>query len=446
MAKLEVRTFAHPQGCRSYLLSDPESRQAMSIDPHLDLVDGIAAAVSAAGLTLPYVVDTHTHADHPSGSAELAARFQSTRIAHEKARHHGVTRHPADGDTLHLGDLAVRVAHAPGHTPDHIVLLIDSAVFSGDTLLIGGVARTDFLGGDAGELYDSLRRIFDPLPDDTVLYPGHDYNGLSESSLGHERRNNPWLAMSDRAAFVSALTADKPRRPANMDALLELNREGSAIATSVSANKAVESVAAGAGVSVIDVRTVPEYRAQRVPGTRHIPLDELRSRADEIRATPAPRLLLCKSGKRAEVARAQLSELGIAGLTVIEGGIDGFAAAGGETVGDKNAISLERQVRIAAGTLALLGAVLGFVVHPGFHALSGFVGAGLIFAGITDFCGMGLLLAKMPWNRAAPSDAGAPQVGTCSASAPVGGCAASLPPTGGCAASAPSAPGDDRAA
>jgi len=141
-----------------------------------------------------------------------------------------------------------------------------------------------------------------------------------------------------------------------------------------------------------------------------------------VRATPAPRLLLCRTGARAEEARRALERLGIGGLTVIAGGLEALRAAGFVPERGRARLSLERQVRIAAGSLALAGAALGFAVHPLFHALPGFIGAGLVFAGVTDWCGMGLVLARMPWNRARAATP-APAGGGCSA----GGCAASAP-------------------
>src|SRR5688572_9283550 len=164
--RLVVVSFAHPQGCRTYLLADPASRQALALDVHLDLVDAVGARVDAERWTLPYVVDSHTHADHPSGARALAARFSSTPIAHRDAGHRGAVRHPADGETLHLGDVPVTVLHAPGHTPDHVVLLAEGALFCGDSLFLGSVARTDFLGGDAGRLFDTLQAVLSPLPDE----------------------------------------------------------------------------------------------------------------------------------------------------------------------------------------------------------------------------------------------------------------------------------------
>lgn len=426
---LVVIPLAHPQGCRSYLVADPSSGQALALDPHLDLVEEITTRVRAEMWTLPYVVDSHTHADHPSGAGRLAEAFSSTRIAHPSAGHAGVTRHPADGEVLHLGDVAVTVRHAPGHTPDHVVLIADGALFSGDTLLIGGVARTDFLGGDAGQLFDSLQAVLEGLPDETVLYPGHDYAGRTSSTLGRERQGNPWLSLRDRDDFVRRLTANPPPRPANMEDLLRLNREGVEIPATLSAADAVALVGAGGAGSVVDVRTAMEVDAESVPGARHVPVDEIVARADEIRATPAPRLLLCRTGARARAAREALVRQGLGGLAVVEGGLEAYRQAGGETRRGRARVSLERQVRIAAGLLVLVGTGLGVVAHPAFLALAAFAGAGLVFAGLTDRCGMALLLARMPWNRVEPTPPPAAAAGGCSAAPPApGGCAAP-PPT-----------------
>lgn len=431
-----VEIFAHPQGCRGYLIADPQSQEALALDVHADFVEDFAAAARREGWRIRFVVDTHTHADHPSGSRELAAHCGATRVAHERSQHAGVDLHPADGEVLPLGAQRIVVRHAPGHTPDHLVLLAGDALFSGDTLLIGGVARTDFLGGDAGVLHDSLQRVLKDLPDETVLYPGHDYAGRRKSTVGAERATNPWLRLS-RADFARELAANPPPRPANMDALLALNRGGVEIAAATSAAAAVAHVAAGGATSILDVRTGAERAGERIAGSRWIPLDELERRLDEVRVLPAPRLLLCRTGSRARLAHDLLAKHHVSGLSIVEGGIVAYAAAGGLIErGGGRTIALERQVRIAAGSLVLLGVLLGFFVHPALLGLAGFVGAGLVFAGVTDWCGMGLLLAKAPWNRVAPEDA-AGKGGTCSASAP-SACAASAPSS--CAASAPKAP------
>jgi rhodanese-related sulfurtransferase len=205
----------------------------------------------------------------------------------------------------------------------------------------------------------------------------------------------------------------------------------------ITADEAVSLIKAGGAGSVVDVRSGAEFTGEHIPGSRLIPLDQIGNRADEVMSTPVPRLMLCRSGKRAAAAKESLEKLHVAGMSVIDGGILAYIEAGGETVKGKAVISLERQVRIAAGVLVLTGVLAGSVLHPGFLIISGFVGAGLIFAGITDWCGMGLLLAKMPWNRGSgASEETSPAHGTCSATLP-GSCSAGAPPAGGGCSAAP---------
>jgi glyoxylase-like metal-dependent hydrolase (beta-lactamase superfamily II) len=425
LGSLRVEAFPHPQGCRSYLVTESRSGQSMAIDPHLDLVDAVERRVRAEGATLPYVVDTHTHADHPSGAAALASRFASTRIAHPDAGHRGSTRHPSDGESLHLGDVPVEVRHVPGHTPDHLALLVPGAAFTGDALLIGSVGRVDFEGGDAHALFRSLRRLLDGVSGETLVFPGHDYLDRTHSTVGAELAGNPWLRITDPDEFARRLTADPPARPANMDALLAANRAGAPFPAAVSAAEAVERVRAGAA-TVVDVRSGVEVDAERLPQSLHVPVDEVERRADDVRAAPAPRLLLCRTGRRAESAQEALVRLGVGATQVVEGGLEAYRAAGGATVGGTGRMSLERQVRVVAGLLVVAAVALGSFVHPAFLAVAAFVGAGQVFAGLTDWCGMGLLLAKAPWNRRRIPGTSQPPPPACAAPAAqgVGGCAA----------------------
>ncbi len=159
---------------------------------------------------------------------------------------------------------------------------------------------------------------------------------------------------------------------------------------------------AGRPVELIDVRTPVEYREVHVDFARNIPLDQL-----DPAAVMAARngtaddalYMVCRSGSRGKQACDKFVEAGFTKVVNVEGGTLAWDEAGLPVVRGKNAMSLERQVRIAAGLLVLLGAVLGWLVHPAFVALSAFVGAGLVFAGLTDTCGMGMLLARMPWNQ-----------------------------------------------
>ena len=158
----------------------------------------------------------------------------------------------------------------------------------------------------------------------------------------------------------------------------------------------------GCAAVLLDVRTPDEFATGHVPGAQLIPLGDLDPSAflRQCGTTDQPIYVLCHSGSRAGKAIDKFQQAGFQGCVLVEGGTQAWIAAGlpvNRSAG--KVISLERQVRIAAGTLVLTGVLLGWFVHRGFFGMAAFVGAGLVFAGLTDFCGMGLLLAKMPWNR-----------------------------------------------
>jgi len=155
----------------------------------------------------------------------------------------------------------------------------------------------------------------------------------------------------------------------------------------------------GEAIDLLDVRTPLEYREIHATGAELVPLDRLDPTSFKGRAPGRLLAVLCKSGGRAKQACEKLAAAGITGLILVEGGTTAWAAAGLPVQRGKKGMSLERQVRIAAGALVLTGVVLGFLAHPYFFGLSGFVGAGLMFAGITDTCAMGMLIARMPWNQ-----------------------------------------------
>ncbi|RMF39274.1 MAG: DUF2892 domain-containing protein [Planctomycetota bacterium] len=169
-----------------------------------------------------------------------------------------------------------------------------------------------------------------------------------------------------------------------------------------------EKIQRGEEVVIIDVRTPVEFREVHIVGARNMPLDQLDAealKAEGLGTAEKPLYVVCRSGNRSSKACDKLLAAGLENIINIDGGTLAWDAAGLPVKRGKKAISLERQVRIAAGFLVLSGVVLGYLVHPGFFLLSGFVGAGLMFAGITDTCAMGMLLAKMPWNRVSGCDA-----------------------------------------
>lgn len=161
-----------------------------------------------------------------------------------------------------------------------------------------------------------------------------------------------------------------------------------------------EKHAAGESLALIDVRTPAEYQEVHVPFAANVPLDRITPETLRDAAKGAPVYVICRSGQRAQKACEQLAKSGVENLTLVEGGTQGWLDAGLAAVRGKKALSLERQVRIAAGALVFIATALGYYVHPYFLGVSAFVGAGLVFAGVTDTCGMAMILARMPWNQA----------------------------------------------
>ncbi len=176
----------------------------------------------------------------------------------------------------------------------------------------------------------------------------------------------------------------------------------------ISPEQLYEIRASGKNVELIDVRTPVEFREVHVLSARNLPLDLLNAGklAQERSATEEPLYVICKSGNRGKQACQKLVSAGYTNVFNVEGGMSAWEKAGLPVLRGKKAMSLERQVRIAAGTLVFVGSVLAAFVHPYWIGLPAFVGAGLVFAGVTDTCGMGMLIARMPWNQVRNSDTG----------------------------------------
>jgi glyoxylase-like metal-dependent hydrolase (beta-lactamase superfamily II)/rhodanese-related sulfurtransferase len=416
--------------CFAYLIADTREGEAALVDPRADRVEDYLRDLAARGLRLRLVIDTHTHADHLSGAAELRARTGADVLLSAAARSDVATTRLHDGDRLALGCQELKVLASPGHTDDSISLLVDGALLTGDALLIGGAGRTDFQNGSPEALYDTLHRSLAALPDELTVYPGHDYTGHTHSTLAQERQTNPLLRLTDRERFVATLRAGRQATPANMEAIVAANIRGVAASPSVTAAELAAALASPAPPIVVDVRLPAEYQAQHLEPSRLLPLDEISRRRDEL---PRDRdiVLVCRTGARARLAAA---ELGGFRARVLDGGLVAWQRAGQTVVEGESHISLERQVRIAAGALAGTGGVLAVLMSPWFGLVPAFIGAGLVYAGITDRCGMALLLGKLPYNRR-----GADSSGTCAMVAS-GTCAAPISEGSGGTCAAPIEP------
>ena len=419
------------ENCFSYLVADPETREAALVDPRADRVLDYLRELEERRLRLRLVIETHTHADHLSGAAELRARTGADVALSDRAKSEVATRRLRDGDHLLLGSEKIAVLASPGHTDDSLSLLVDGAILTGDALLIGGAGRTDFQNGSPESLYETLHKRFAGLPGDLTVYPAHDYAGRTHSTLEQERHTNPLLRLTDAERFVATLRAGLQPKPANMDAIVAANIRGVTPSSRIGVDELARMLGAPDVPLIVDVRLPVEYRAVHLEPSVSLPLDEIRRRRDEL---PRERelVLVCRTGARARLAAAELAGFR---TRVLEGGIVAWQEAGHPVVEGKAHMSLERQVRIAAGALACIGGVLAVAASPWFGLLPAFVGAGLVYAGVTDRCGMAMLLGKLPYNRiaadAAASCATPLASGTCAApvtDAGVGTCAASLDP------------------
>jgi glyoxylase-like metal-dependent hydrolase (beta-lactamase superfamily II) len=218
------RQLFEPHTCSfAYLLASGRGAEALIIDPVRDEVPKYLQLIEQLGVRLTLAIDTHFHADHVTGTGALREAVGARVAMGRETAAETVCTLFADGDTIGCDGVQLRVIHTPGHTPDSYCLHQGERLFTGDTLLIGGAGRTDLPGGDARAHFHSLRRILAMAPD-TTIYPGHDYNGRTRSSLAEERANNPRLQFADEAAYAAAMARlDRPP-PQRFALAMEANR------------------------------------------------------------------------------------------------------------------------------------------------------------------------------------------------------------------------------
>jgi len=332
-------------GCNSYLVGCPETREALLVDPKVGQEAQYADLLERFDFRLAAVADTHTHADHLSASSRYLDRgvelWMSARTGVQRSK-----RGLEHGERLRVGAIELEVREVPGHTADSVAFVGPGFVLTGDSLFIGGLARADFHGSDPAQLFGSVRERLLDLPDDTLVFPGHGYDDLLFSTIGHERAHNPALQFSDGAAYAASLETSEGagNSPAvdenlrlNLEASPELPESPSTAATCCAAPTAgAERSAipeadpaddrgalldAAAAASWVDVREPWEYAQGHISGTRSLPLSELGFRLGEVRSHE-PLTISCRSGVRSMTAARTLERLGVAGAPVnVRGGI-----------------------------------------------------------------------------------------------------------------------------
>ncbi|HBG28329.1 MAG: hypothetical protein A2Y10_02105 [Planctomycetes bacterium GWF2_41_51] len=391
-----VKQFA-AGSCYSYILAS--NNQALIIDPHISLVDKYKQYLSKNNLSLKYIVDTHTHADHFSGASILKKQLNVPVLMGEKAISNVADKRIKDGDEIEVGSEKVKVIYTPGHTDDATSLYEEGRVFTGDVLLIGSVGRTDFQNGSPESMFDTLQKL-KKLPDDTILCPGHDYKGKHESTIGKEKEENQFFKETNKEAFVSTMRSKVIPKPFNIDNIVRVNQKGEAAQIEmVRPMDAAKILKEDPKAKILDVRSAMEVNQSRIENSVNIPIDMISGKIGDLSESKQNYLVLCHSGNRATMAAEMMMHAGIANVKVLQGGITQWQKEKLPVIKGQGGISLERQVRIIVGSLVLTGIILALLVNWGFIFISAFVGCGLVFAGITDSCMMGMMLMKLPYNK-----------------------------------------------
>jgi len=216
--------FDHESSTYTYLLADRKGGEALLIDPVLEQTDKYVRLVEELGLRLVMAVDTHIHADHVTALGALRDHTGCATAMGEQTKADCVSLRLRDGERVRVDDLALEVLYTPGHTDDSYSLLLPDRVFTGDTLLIRGTGRTDFQNGDPAAQYDSLFGRLLRLPDDTFVYPAHDYNGMTVSTIGEEKAHNPRLQVRGKQEYVELMNGLVLSSPRLMDVAVPANR------------------------------------------------------------------------------------------------------------------------------------------------------------------------------------------------------------------------------
>ena len=202
--------FRVPRGCLGYVVGDPGTKLAAVVDPEEEMVGPMLDYTFEHGLRPAYIVDTHTHADHISGSKELRSKTVAKVVMHEKAPTSTVDIRVQDGDRLYLGDLPLKFLYTPGHAKDLVSVVLPGRILTADALLIGSCGRTDLLNGNATQQYHTLYYTLKSLPGGLEVYPGHDYKGRSCSALEKEKLENPKMQYASEEEFVEYMDRINP--------------------------------------------------------------------------------------------------------------------------------------------------------------------------------------------------------------------------------------------
>ncbi len=346
-------------GTLSYLIADENTKEAALIDPNLEDIQKLLYMEDELGIKIKYIIDTHTHADHISAAGELKKLTGSEVIMHEKTKDKWKIVDEGDkfgigdilranakitadnyvnhNDTFSIGSLKLKFLHTPGHTDNHISVLCEDKLFTGDLLLIGQAGRSDLPGGNPSDQFESLFNKVFSLPDETKIYPGHDYQNNEYSLLKYEKNNNPFLEIRNKDEYILFVKEFFPP-------VADLENGGKAIlqcgtkrvSTSnekfmnISPYKLKEMIEKNHNLYLLDVREPYELMAfGAIPGVNNLPTSQIYNRIDEIPEDKNISLvIICQSGNRSSEVSHFLSSRGYRSIYNLNGGTSGWVMHG----------------------------------------------------------------------------------------------------------------------
>lgn len=327
----------------TYLIASRRGGEALIIDPVLDRVDRYIQLLDELDLRLIKAVDTHVHADHITGLGALRDRTKCITVMGQQSGVDVVSMRVSEGDTIDVEGIALDVIYTPGHTDDSYSFLLGDRVFTGDTLFIRGTGRTDFQHGSAVDQYDSIFNKLLKLPDETLVYPGHDYKGDTVSTIAEEKAYNPRLQVDSVEQYVEIMDNLKLNNPKMMDVAVPANlklglnqADLAAMGLAISCEECMALVG-GPDDILVDLRDSAERQKNGViPGSIHAPYPDLDENVHpggmlhELANASGKRMVFyCAFGERSAMAVQAARDGGIEAPCNLTGGIDAWKKVGG---------------------------------------------------------------------------------------------------------------------
>jgi len=336
--------FDSTSGTYSYLLASRRGGEALIIDPVLEKVGRYLQLISELDLKLVKAIDTHLHADHITGLGALRDRTRCITVMGEQSQVDVVSMRVAEGDQLRIEGVSLDVLYTPGHTDDSYSFVMADRVFTGDTLLIRGTGRTDFQNGDARAQYESIFGKLLRLPDETLVYPAHDYKGDTVSTIGEEKAFNPRLQVSSIEEYVDLMHALNLPNPKMMDVAIPANMKVGLVQDDI-AQRGWAMTAAQAlnllgrdNVALVDLREGAERNKQgTIPRSLHVPYPDLQANIKpggalyNLAGAGRQLVFYCAFGERSAMAVQAAQDAGLISANHIAGGFDSWLKANGPT-------------------------------------------------------------------------------------------------------------------